>query len=221
MTPPGRRVGQHDEIGQACFPQHLHGDGGARHLHEREDALLHARSAGGGEQDEGRAALHGAHHAADDRLAGGHAERAAHEAEVLGGGNDVLALEGPLADEDRVLQLGVALGGLEAVAVALAVAELQRIWSHIAHRHDLEFAAIEEMLQPLVRIHAHVMVGAGNDELVGLEVLVEDHLPGVGAFDPQIFGYVPLGGEQAANLGTDAVDPVHAFVLLGHHPGPR
>ena len=138
------------------------------------------------------------------RLAGRHAERAAHEAEVLRGGDDLLALERAFADEDGVLQVGVGLGGLEAVGVALAVAELERILGHLAHRHDLELAVVEDMLQPLVRVHAHVVVGAGDDELVGLQVLVEDHLPGVGALDPQIVRHLPLGGQQAANLGTDS-----------------
>ena len=46
-----------------------------------------------------------AQHAGDHGLARGHAERAAHEAEVLGGGDDVLALERAFADEHRVLQL--------------------------------------------------------------------------------------------------------------------
>src|SRR6478736_1033849 len=53
-------------------------------------------------------------------------------------------------------------------------------------------------------------VGAGNVELIGLQVLVEDHLPGVGALHPQVVGHLTLGGEQPADLGTNIVDPVHA-----------
>ena len=51
-----------------------------------------------------------AQHAGDDGLAGRHAERAGHEAEVLRGGDDVLALERAFADEHRVVELGVRLG---------------------------------------------------------------------------------------------------------------
>ncbi len=40
----GGGVGQHDDVGQARLAQLLHGDGGARHLHQRQDALLHARA---------------------------------------------------------------------------------------------------------------------------------------------------------------------------------
>src|SRR5262249_38241152 len=60
------------------------------------------------------------------------------------------------------------------------------------------------------RVHAHVVVGAGNDELVGFQVLVEDHLPRIGALHPQVVGDLSLGGEQPSEFGTDAVDPVHA-----------
>jgi hypothetical protein len=50
----GGRVGQHRDEGQPRLAHHLRGDGGARHLHQRQDALLHPRAAGGGEQDERR-----------------------------------------------------------------------------------------------------------------------------------------------------------------------
>ena len=66
-------IGQHDDIGQASCPQPLHGDRGARHLHQREHAFLHARPARGREQDERRPALHGGQHAGDQRLARRHA----------------------------------------------------------------------------------------------------------------------------------------------------
>ena len=45
----GGRIGQHDDVGQLGVAQALHGDGRARHLHKRQDAFLHARTARGGE----------------------------------------------------------------------------------------------------------------------------------------------------------------------------
>ena len=53
-----------------------------------------------------------AQHAGDDGLAGRHAERAGHEAEVLRRGDDVLAVELAFADQHRVVELGVGLGVL-------------------------------------------------------------------------------------------------------------
>ena len=65
----GGRIGQHDEIRKPGFAQHLHADRGARQLHQRQDAFLHARAAGGGKHDEGRAIGDGAPGARDQRLA--------------------------------------------------------------------------------------------------------------------------------------------------------
>ena len=41
----GRRVGQHANIGQARFFDHLQRHGGARHLHQGQDPLLHTGTA--------------------------------------------------------------------------------------------------------------------------------------------------------------------------------
>ena len=65
-------------------------------------------------------------------------------------------------------------------------------------------------LQARGRAHAHVVVGAGNDELVRLDVLVEHELPGLRALDPEIFRRL-AAVEIAADLRPDDVgDPVHA-----------
>ena len=39
------RVGQNDQIGQPSLAYHLHADSGARQLHQRQNAFLHARAA--------------------------------------------------------------------------------------------------------------------------------------------------------------------------------
>ena len=50
----GRGVGEHGDEGQTGRPQTLHGAGHFRHLHERDEALLHAGAAGGAEHDDGQ-----------------------------------------------------------------------------------------------------------------------------------------------------------------------
>ena len=44
----GGRIGQNDDIGQACTVQPLDRHGGLGHLHQAEDTLLHPRAAGSG-----------------------------------------------------------------------------------------------------------------------------------------------------------------------------
>ena len=48
----GGRMGQHHDVRKLRLAELLHGDGGARHLHQRQNALLHARAAGSGKQNE-------------------------------------------------------------------------------------------------------------------------------------------------------------------------
>ena len=70
----GRRVRQNHDVGQARLAQALHGDCRARHLHQRENAFLHASATGGCEQDEGGVLLDGEQHGCHDSLTGRHAE---------------------------------------------------------------------------------------------------------------------------------------------------
>ena len=60
-----------------------------------------------------------------------------------------------------------------------------------------------------------MIAGARDDELIGLEIAVEDHLPGFRAFDPHVLRRLALGAENAADLGADEIlDPVHLIYLL-------
>src|SRR5690606_11757579 len=96
-----------------------------------------------------------------------------------------------------------------------AVTELERIERNAGSLVLRILAAVEEMLEARVRAHAEMIVRARNDELVGLEVLVEDHLAALRAFHPEIVRDLALRGQEAADLGThDVVDPVHARALL-------
>ena len=103
----GRRIGQHDDIGLARLAQPLHRDGGARHLHQRQDAFLHARAAGSREQHERAALLHRGVEPLDDRLARRHAERAAHEIEILHADDRGETVELAVAELDRVVEPGL------------------------------------------------------------------------------------------------------------------
>src|SRR5262249_19485065 len=59
-----------------------------------------------------------------------------------------------------------------------------------------------------------MIVRARNDELVRFQVLVIDHLPRLGTFDPQILRHLLLA-KEISNLGPDdAIDPVHGSTTL-------
>ena len=63
----GGRIGQQHDVGQARLLHLIDGDDGARHLHQRQDAFLHARAAGG--RDDERAAPSAPRRAAPPRSA--------------------------------------------------------------------------------------------------------------------------------------------------------
>ena len=209
----GRRIGQHDDIGLARLAQALHRDGGARHLHQRQDAFLHARAARGGEQHERAALLHRGVETLDHRLARRHAERAAHEIEILHGDDGGEAVELAVAELDRVVQPGLAARVLEPVDIAALVAEFQRIDRHFRHGDVEPGFVVEHRFEPRHRAHAHVIVRARNDEQVGLDVLVEHELAGLRTFDPEIFRH--FAPQDAADFRPHYVgDPVHCFQLV-------
>ena len=144
-----------------------------------------------------------------DRLARRHAERAAHEVEVLHADRHRRAFELAEADLDRVGEAGLGARVLQAIGVAALVAELQRIDRAGRHRDVEPGLAVEDRLQPRHRAHAHVVVRARDDELVRLDVLEEHELAGLRTFDPEILRQLaPV--EEVANLRPDDVgDPVH------------
>src|SRR3954454_19632405 len=58
-----------------------------------------------------------------------------------------------------------------------------------------------------------MIVRAGDDELVGLDVLVEHELPGIRAFDPQILRRV--APQDVADFRPDHVgEPIHASLRM-------
>ena len=78
----GGGIGQHDDERQAGFLHQPRGDDRARHLHQADRALLHARAARGGEHDQRRLLQHRQPRRGDDALAHRGAHRAADELEL-------------------------------------------------------------------------------------------------------------------------------------------
>ena len=130
----GGRIGEHDDIRLARLAQPLHRDGGARHLHQRQNAFLHARAARCREQHERTAFLDRGVEPFDHRLARRHAERAAHEIEILHADHDGKTVELAVTELHRVIEAGLAARILEPVDIAALVAEFQRIDRHFRAR---------------------------------------------------------------------------------------
>ena len=146
----------------------------------------------------------------DDGGADRHAERAGHEIEILHRDGDRVAESLPVATSHRVVHAGLGAALLEAVGVALLVAEFQRIVRHRGQRHGVVLAAVEEVGQPVGGLDLHVVAGIRHHPLVGLEIAVEHHLARLGALHPEVLRRRLLLVEEGADFRTDdVVDPVH------------
>ena len=204
----GGGIGENDDIGLARLVQLLHGDRGPRHLHQGEDALLHAGAARGGKQHERAGFFRRGLEALDHRLAGGHAERAAHEIEILHADDHGEFVELAVAELHRILEAGLAARILETVEVTAFVAEFQRIGRHLRHGDIEPRLVVEYRFEARRGAHPHVIVGPGDDELVRFDIFVEHELAGLRTLDPEILRH--LAAQDAADFRPhDVGDPVH------------
>ena len=199
-----RRVGQHDHIGQAGGLQRLDGNGRAGHLHEGQGALLHARAARGGEDHQRTVARDGFFSRLEEGLAGGDAERSAHEGEVLDQHDGRNAADLAVGDGHGVLFAGRLAGGGEAVDVGFLVAEMERIVERGWALDLFVDAFVKGVGKAQVRPDAHRMAG-GRDPQIGLQVRAINHLAGSGALFPQVLGRLALG--DLAHAGGDPRQP--------------
>ena len=172
-----RRIGEHDDVGETRLLQFGDRDGGPRHLHEREDSLLHARAARCGEDDVGRAGGDRGAHAGDEGRADSEPHRAAHEGEVLHADDRAMPDDRAASVQQRVGLVGFGARGFQAIGVFLRVAELERILAHRRHRQKLERTFVEYLPEARLRADAAVEVAFRADRLVLLPLLGEDHLP--------------------------------------------
>ena len=125
------RVGQDADVRQAFLRQAGEGGIGFGHLHERQQALLHAGATSGGEANERHFLLDGGVHAAHKTLADHRAHRAAHEVEFKASGHHIDAVHRAAHHHQGVGLAGVFQGFFQAFGVFAAVLEFQGV-----HRQD-------------------------------------------------------------------------------------
>jgi hypothetical protein len=107
-----------------------------------------------------------------------------------------------------VLRAGLGAGFLDAVGIALGIAELQRILAHRRGGDQGVDAAVEQLVEARLRADAAMMLALRADRQVRLIFLGEHHLLAGRAFVPQIVRRIALGDER--DLLADAVEPAHA-----------
>ena len=202
-------MGQHHDVRQVRLFQHLHRNGCARHLHQRQDAFLHPRATGCGKQHQRPLQLHRPLCRSDDCVAHVHAHAAGHEGKVLRCGDDGRAADFALGHQHRLFLGRRLLGRLQAVGVFLLVAELQGIDQRFGHLHLGKDSAIKQGCEACTGADGHVVIAAGADIEIVRQLSMEQHGPAFVTFRPQVLGDF-AAREQRVDLGADVVrDPVH------------
>jgi hypothetical protein len=169
-----------------------------RHLHEREDALLHPGAAGRGEDDDAGAPLEAPLDGAGDLLADHRAHAAPEEPELEDGEHRGKRLDGRLPADDALLRLRLPLRVGHARGIGLCVAEGQRVARDEVGVDLDERALVGDEGDPVGGRDAEVILALRTDGEVPLELLVVDDLAAVAALRPEAFGDLDLLLRRAA-----------------------
>ena len=204
----GGGIGEHHDIGQAGFLELLDAHGGARHLHQAQDAFLHARAAGRGEHDERALGRERRLHARQEGLTHAHAHGAAHEGEILHAHNGALGVDTAIGNQHGILLASLRPGGLQPVHITLLVLELQRVLGH-ARGAEQAVVAVEQLGKAGLRADAIMMLAAWADTVIVLPFLGVNHGAAILALGPKIVGRVALG-KKPRQLLPGTRNPAHA-----------
>ena len=180
-------VEEHAEVGKPRVPVALERRDGLGHLHQAEDAFLHARPSAGAEQYDGKTFRRSALEEARDLLADHGAHRPAHEGEQEGAPRHGTPLDACASDLHAFAGTRRLLRGADSLGVGLAVDELERVGGCEVRVPLLERALVEQQLTPpgggelvvVAALRADFEVGGegvGRERLAAPVALAEDAL---------------------------------------------
>ena len=109
--------------------------------------------------------------------------------------------------DQRVALAGRRAGGFEALGVALAVLEPERVLLDLGRRQNILFRSIEQLFESCRWTDPVVEIAARADAEILFPFLEEDHRSALGALVPQVFGTLALGQERDA--AANSAKPTH------------
>ena len=178
-------VGEQGDVKQFGLAVALQGAGDLGHLHQAEHAFLHARPARGADNQHRQALGRGGLDQAGEFLAHHRAHRAAHEAEIHGPDRQGQAFNAADAGAHRILEAAGLLGVADAVGVAAAILEAERIGGGELQVEGLEAAGIGDQGNAGGGINAVVVAAVAAHARIGDQVLAIHHQGAFGAFAPE------------------------------------
>src|SRR6266404_4142041 len=193
--------------------------GRLRPLEQRNKRLLPARPAAGGKAHVRPPLLDAVVHAALEALPDHRTHRTAEELEFECAGHDRQRVQGAGQHYQGITLAGRFLRLGEPLAVALAVAELERILRRDGGADFRARARVEKALQPFARTHAHVMAALRTDIQVALQLgAVQDRIARRALY-PQALrdrARAPFGLDAG---GHDLLEPGHWGAIIADRAG--
>src|SRR5258706_3342892 len=123
-----------------------------------------------------------------------------------------------MGHDDGVLLLGLGLGFAQPVAVALAVAEFQRIGLALGQFDALVLGLVEQQFQAAGDGQPHVIAAMGAHAQCCFQLAVEDHLAALAAFIPEVVRHLGAA-DQRLQLRTNEIgEPAHLPLLACRTP---
>ena len=223
-------VGNHREIRQARFAVTLNRGRNFRHLHERNQAFLHARAARASEQHQRQALFGGMLGQTRDALAHHRAHRAHEERGIHYANRNAHACDAAHAAAHALAQARLLSHAADFVQVA---GEIERVGfgyvGAFGFKPALEAFRIEHARQALGRRHAEMMAALGAHFVIGEHALRVGNAVALRTRDPRVVAHVQrrvvwrrAGTPHARDAAERRVDrgyghAVDAAMLVGRH----
>ncbi len=187
-------------------------------MHKADGALLHARAARSGDDDQRLARSDGPFDGARDFLAHYAAQAAANELRLHGADLHFTAVDGAGGGDQRVGKRCSLLRGGQALAIGALVHELQRV-GRGQFSIKLLVRAVENQFQPRYGVNPKMRAALRAHTVALFEVLLPDDLFAAFALLPETFGFdLPLAvaGLRLFSLGAAAfpLEPGHEPTYL-------
>ena len=192
---------EHADIGQTLLRMVGESGGGLGHLHEAENAFIHARAATAGNDDDRQSLFRRAFDEPCQFFAHDRAHRTAEKTEIHHAQRGPVFADFAQAGDDRVLQRGSFLMRFQLGSVGGHAGETERVRARHFGVHFLERAGFHQRVDPFARADGEMVAALRADLQVFVQFLVENHCAALGTLRPEPLGNVAFFGFAAAHSG--------------------
>ena len=178
------------------------------HLHERQDALLHAGAARSRHEDQRHAPFQGPIDGATDLFTDDRPHTAAHEPEIEDAQRHLAPIDRPLADDHGVFTAGLFLLRLDPVFIRAGILKLERVLRLQLGVPLFEGSEIHQQVDTFNHRNGKVIVALRTDLVVPVHLFAIHDLPAVITLQPHPLRHFGAFGRLCL-LGFAFFKPCH------------